>query len=80
MYLLSCGIAITPLCETANRFTAASVRIVVKAERIFRNSHTFTVRSSDPDTTLSSRVNTVDVTLLHIVEKHKFHEKYVSVK
>lgn len=62
--LLSCGIAIIPMLDTASRFTEESVRIVVKAERIFRNSHTFTVRSSDPDTTLSSLVKTVDVTLL----------------
>lgn len=76
MCLLSCGIAITPVCETAKRLTAASVRIVVKAERMFRNSHTFTVRSSEPDTTLSSRVNTVDVTLLYESVKYK-NEKFV---
>lgn len=54
----------TPFAETANRFTAESVRIVVNAERMLRNSQTLTVRSSEPETTLSSRVNTVDVTLL----------------
>lgn len=53
-----------PLFETAKRFTDESVLMVVKAERIFLNSHTFTVRSSEPEITLSSRVNTVDVTLL----------------
>lgn len=61
---LSCGIAITPDGDTDIRLTAESVRMVVNAERIFRNSHTLTVRSSEPDTTLSSRVKTVDVTLL----------------
>lgn len=64
--LLSCGMAIIPTLETAKRLTEESVRIVARAERIFRNSQTFTVRSSDPDTTLSSRANTVDVTLLTI--------------
>lgn len=53
-----------PPLDTAKRLTDESVRMVVKAERIFRNSQTFTVRSSDPDTTLSSLVKTVDVTLL----------------
>lgn len=57
--------AIIPPVDTAKRFTEESVRIVARAERMFRNSHTFTVRSSEPDTTLSSRVNTVDVTLLN---------------
>lgn len=54
----------TPLLETANRLTDESVRMVVNADRIFRNSHILTVLSSDPETTLSSRVNTADVTLL----------------
>lgn len=54
----------TPLFETASRLTDESVRIVVNADRIFLNSHTLTVRSSEPETTLSSLVNTVDVTLL----------------
>lgn len=56
--------AITPVDETDNRFTAESARIVASGERILRRSHTLTVRSSEPDTTLSSRVNTDDVTLL----------------
>lgn len=65
--------AITPPADTDIRLTAESVRMVVNAERIFRNSHTLTVLSSDPDTTLSSRVKTVDVTLLHkIIMKHYF--------
>lgn len=66
----------TPLFETAKRLTALSVRMVVSADRMLRNSHTFTVRSSDPETTLSSRVNTVEVTLLK--KKFFWHsgEKY----
>lgn len=56
----------TPPFETANRFTAESSRMVVRAERIFLNSHTLTVLSSLPDTTLSTFVRTVDVTLLRI--------------
>lgn len=56
----------TPLFETASRFTAESSRMVVSADRIFLNSQTFTVLSSLPETTLSSRVKTVDVTLLKI--------------
>lgn len=38
--------------------------MVVSAERMLRSSHTLTERSSEPDTTLSSRVKTVEVTLL----------------
>lgn len=57
-----------PALETAKRFTDESVRMVVKAERIFLNSQTFTVRSSEPEMTLSSRVKTVDVTLLQEIE------------
>lgn len=60
---LSCGIATTLFAETASRFTADSVRMCVSAERMLRNSHTLTDRSSLPDTTLSSFVNTADVTL-----------------
>lgn len=53
-----------PLFDTDIRLTAESNLIVVNAERILRNSHTLTVLSSLPDTTLSSLVRTVDVTLL----------------
>lgn len=53
-----------PPLDTAKRFTDESVRIVARGERMFRNSQTLTVLSSEPDTTLSSLVNTVDVTLL----------------
>lgn len=59
---LSCGMAITPLVETANRFTGESVRIVVKGARIFRNSQIFTDLSSEPEMTLSSFEKIVDVT------------------
>uniref|UniRef100_A0A8W7PD53 Uncharacterized protein n=1 Tax=Anopheles coluzzii TaxID=1518534 RepID=A0A8W7PD53_ANOCL len=64
--------AITPLADTANRLTAESVRMVVSAERMLRSSHTFTERSSDPETTLSSRVNTVEVTFLSSSEECPF--------
>lgn len=66
MCRLSCGIAIMPPFDTEILLTAESSRIVVNADLMFRNSHTFTVLSSEPDTTLSSRVSTVDVTLLQI--------------
>lgn len=66
MCRLSCGIAMTPPFDTETRLTAESSRIVVNADRMFLSSHTLTVLSSDPDTTLSSRVKTVDVTLLQI--------------
>lgn len=64
MCRLSCGMAMMPPFDTEIRFTAESSRMVVNAERILRNSHTLTVLSSEPDTTLSSLVRTVDVTLL----------------
>lgn len=69
IWRLSWGMAITPVGDTDIRLTAESVRIVVNADRIFRSSHTLTVRSSEPDTTLSSRVKTVDVTLLKTTSK-----------
>lgn len=56
--------AMMPPDETDILLTGESVRIVVNADLIFLNSHTLTVLSSEPDTTLSSRVRTVDVTLL----------------
>lgn len=62
--------AMTPLFDTANRFTDESVRMVVNADRIFLSSQILTVRSSLPDTTLSSRVNTEDVTLLQSQKKN----------
>lgn len=69
MCRLSCGIAMMPPFDTEILLTAESRRIVVKADLIFRSSHTLTVLSSEPDTTLSSLVNTVDVTLLQICAK-----------
>lgn len=70
----------TPLLETANRLTDESVRMVVNADLIFRSSQIFTVLSSDPETTLSSRVNTADVTLLQartkkIILENKNHSE-----
>lgn len=60
---LSWGMAIIPPVETARRLTDESVRMVDKEERMFRNSQTLIVRSSDPETTLSSRAKTLDVTV-----------------
>lgn len=54
----------TPEEETATRFTAESVAMLANGLRMFRKSQTFTFRSSDPDTTLSSLVSTADVTVL----------------
>lgn len=54
-----------PVLETASRLAALSPLIVAKGLRIFRNSHIFTLRSSDPETILSSRVKTADVTVLY---------------
>lgn len=64
----------TPLLETANRLTDESVRMVVNADLMFRSSHILTVLSSDPETTLSSRVNTEDVTLLQAEKRNYFCE------
>lgn len=61
---LSCGIAIVPFEETDKRLTAESERIVATGERKLNKSHTLMLLSSEPETTLSSRVNTEDVTLL----------------
>ncbi len=52
-------------CRTTNRtylLMALSVLMVVIGERMFFRSHTFTVLSSDPDTTLSPCANTAVVT------------------
>lgn len=55
-----------PFSDTAKRFIPESELMVTRDERILRKSHTLTVRSSEPDTTLSSLVlvNTVQVTVL----------------
>lgn len=57
-----------PVLDTANRLAALSPRIVAKGLRIFRNSHIFTLLSSEPETILSSRVKTADVTVLHHIK------------
>lgn len=62
--LLSWGMAMTPLAETDKRLMAESALIVATGDRMLRRSQTLTVRSSEPDTTLSSLLNTADVTLL----------------
>lgn len=72
---LSCGIAIMPPFDTEIRLTAESSLMVVKADRIFLSSHTLTVLSSEPDTTLSSLVSTVDVTLLQKYKSYFFKKK-----
>lgn len=61
---LSNGIAMIPFDETDRRLTAESALMVAKGDRMFRRSQTLTVRSSEPETTLSSFVNTAEVTLL----------------
>ena len=56
--------AMTPVGDTARRLADESERIVARGDRIFLKSQTFTLRSSDPETTLSSLVNTAQVTVL----------------
>lgn len=51
--------------------TAESVRMVAMGDLMFFKSHTLTVRSSLPDTTLSPTVNTADVTVLERDKKTK---------
>lgn len=65
-FLLSCGIAMIPLEDTDRRLTAESPLIVATGDLIFLRSHTLTFLSSELDTTLSSFVNTADVTLLEV--------------
>lgn len=50
--------------------TAESVRMVAMGDRMFFKSHTLTVRSSLPETTLSPTVNTADVTVLQTRNTH----------
>lgn len=50
--------------QFSNLLTAESVRMVAMGDLMFFRSHTLTVRSSLPDTTLSPTVNTADVTVL----------------
>lgn len=54
----------TPSIRRTDLLTAESVRMVAMGDRMFFRSHTFTVRSSLPDTTLSPTVKTADVTVL----------------
>lgn len=54
----------TSQCHLTHLFTAESVRMVAMGDLMFFRSHTLTVRSSLPDTTLSPTVNTADVTVL----------------
>jgi len=61
---LSRGTAITLVGETDTLFTGLSQRMEARGERIFRKSHTLAVRSSEPETTLSSRVKVTQVTTL----------------
>lgn len=58
-----------PPFDTEIRLTAESSLIVVRADLMFLSSHTLTVLSSEPDTTLSFLVKTVDVTLLQVKEQ-----------
>lgn len=69
MWRLSHGMAMMPPFDTEIRLTAESSLMVVRAERIFLSSHTLTVLSSEPETTLSSLVKTVDVTLLQLLNE-----------
>jgi hypothetical protein len=56
--------AIVPVADTASLLTAESDRMVARGERMLRKSQTRVLRSSLPDTTLSSRANTAHVTAL----------------
>lgn len=81
--LLSWGIAMIPFDETESLFTAESERIVVSGDRMLRKSQTLMHLSSDPETTLSSRVKTDDVTLLKFktkCERLKLHRKWKNKK
>lgn len=55
-------------------FTAESVRMVAMGDLMFFKSHTLTVRSSLPETTLSPTVNTADVTVLRTGNTHIHNE------
>lgn len=57
--------AITPEGDTARRFAEESERMVANGDRMFLRSQTLTLLSSDPETTLSSLVNTAHVTVLN---------------
>lgn len=53
-----------PKQRATDLLTAESVRMVAMGDLMFFRSHTLTVRSSLPDTTLSPTVKTADVTVL----------------
>ncbi|MEQ2172602.1 hypothetical protein GOODEAATRI_022815, partial [Goodea atripinnis] len=55
--------------QLTHLLTAESVRMVAMGDRMFFRSHTLTVRSSLPDTTLSPTVKTADVTVLQRTRK-----------
>lgn len=59
---LSSGTAITFEGDTDSLLTGLSHRMAAKGERIFLKSQTFAVLSSEPEITLSSRVNVTQVT------------------
>lgn len=65
-FLLSSATAMTLPGETDTLLTGFSHRMEASGERMFLRSHTLAVRSSEPDTTLSSRVNVTQVTTLLI--------------
>ena len=60
----------------SHRLTAESVRMVVSGDLMFFKSHTFTVRSSLPEITLSPPANTADVTCLKSHDNDYFAEFY----
>lgn len=60
-------------CIVSYLFTAESVRMVAMGDLMFFKSHTLTVRSSLPETTLSPAVNTADVTVL----REQAHNEHV---
>lgn len=65
----------TPVGDTARRFADESERIVARGDLMFLKSHTFTLRSSDPETTLSSLVKTAQVTVLQEHMERHFRNK-----
>ena len=60
--------------ETLNLLTGLSQRIAAKGERILRKSQTLAVRSSEPETTLSSRVNVTQVTALKEIRGYQCYK------
>lgn len=56
--------SVAPAFDNEIRLTAESRRMVTIAARMFRISHTLTVRSSEPETSFSSFVKAALVMLL----------------